>query len=92
MGVFFIKNEWNQAYISKIYLVKQGISWLIFLMNKYKRLVDEYIYPGFRPSLKVQVYPGKSDARIITLRRRQKKTYAVAVVKHITLFMIESSS
>jgi hypothetical protein len=68
------------------------IFWLILFMNKYQRLVNEYAYPGFRPLSRVQIYPGKIDARIITLRRRQKKTYAAAVVKGIIHFTIGRTS
>ena len=55
-------------------------------MNKYQRLVNEYAYPGFRPLLKVQIFPGRPDSRIITLRRRQKKMYVAAVAKPIIHF------
>ena len=54
------------------------------------RLVDEYRYRGFRPLSKIQEYPGIPDARIITLRRRQKKQYVDVVARSIILFMIES--
>lgn len=62
------------------------IVWLIFIMNEYKRLTDEYAYPGFRPMQKVRIHPDKPGARIITLRRRQKKLYAGAVGRLITHF------
>ena len=53
-------------------------------MKEYKRLVDEYTYPGFRPLSKVRIHPDKANARIITLRRRQKKQYA-GVARHLTI-------
>jgi hypothetical protein len=40
------------------------------------RLIDEYRYPGFRPLTMVTHHPQDPGARIITLRRRQKKRYA----------------
>ena len=55
-------------------------------MSEYKRLTDEYSYPGFRPLQKVRIHPDKPDARIITLRRRQKKPYAGVAVLLITHF------
>jgi hypothetical protein len=62
--------------------------WLVLFMNKYKRLVNEYAYHGFRPLSKVEVHPDIPDARIITLRRRQKKAYVAAAVKHTMPIMI----
>lgn len=58
-------------------------------MKKRKRLVEEYAYPGFRPLLTVGQHPLDEDARIISLRRRQKKTFLFVVKKNITPFMIE---
>ena len=45
------------------------------MKNKF-RLVDEYKYPGFHPLSKVKVHPWLTDARVIVMRRRQKKLYA----------------
>ena len=56
-------------------------------MEKYKRLADEYAYPGFRPLSRVRIHPDKQEARIITLRRRQKKLYAVFAGQFIIHFM-----
>jgi hypothetical protein len=58
-------------------------------MEKRQRLVDEYKYPGFRPLSTIQNHPVDNDARIITLRRRQKKLYAAVVVKPILHSMTE---
>ena len=44
-------------------------------MKKRKRLVEEYAYPGFRPLLTVEKHPLDDGARVISLRRRQKKHY-----------------
>ncbi len=59
-------------------------------MRKYKNLVDEYAYPGFRPLSRVVKHPDKSDALIITLRRRQKKQYVEYAEQSIIHFMIEN--
>lgn len=58
-------------------------------MKKRKRLVEEYAYPGFRPLLTVEKHPLDEDARIISLRRRQKKIFLSVVAKNITPSMIE---
>ena len=42
-------------------------------MRKTKRLLDEYRFPGFRPVAKIKGKFGDSKARIIALKRRQKK-------------------
>lgn len=50
-------------------------------MRKTKRLLDEYRFPGFNPVAKIKGKFGDSNARIITLKRRQKKRdVAVAVL------------
>jgi hypothetical protein len=59
-------------------------------MGKYKRLVDEYAYPGFRPLSRVRAHPYKEDTRIITLRRRQKKLYVEHAAQHLMYFMTEN--
>lgn len=58
-------------------------------MKKRNRLVDEYVYPGFRPLLTIENHPTDKDARIISLQRRQKKISQAVVEKHITFFMTE---
>ena len=45
-------------------------------MRKIRRLVDEFVYPGFYPLTTIRNHPTKVDGRIITLQRRQKKVYA----------------
>ena len=50
------------------------------MKNKY-RLVDEYKYLGFRPLSKVQAHSHFSDARVIVMRRRQKKLYAAVAAQ-----------
>jgi len=58
-------------------------------MKKRKRLVEEYAYPGFRPLLTVEKHPLDDGVRVISLRRRQKKTFLAVVEKNITPSMIE---
>jgi hypothetical protein len=58
-------------------------------MIKQQRLVDEYRYPGFRPLATIRNHPVDSDARIITMRRRQKKRFADAVERFIIHSMTE---
>jgi len=45
-------------------------------MRKTRRLEDEYRFPGFRPVAKVQGMFGDRYARVISLKRRQKKQAA----------------
>jgi hypothetical protein len=54
-----------------------------FRMAKNKRLMDEYQFPGFRPYSKVQGIFGDSKARVIRLKRTQKKRYAAVAVECI---------
>lgn len=56
-------------------------------MIKIKRLLDEYRFPGFRPSAKIKGKFGDSSARIIHLER-QKKLHVVVVEKVIKAIMI----
>ena len=53
-------------------------------MNKTHRLITEYTFTGFRPLSVIQIHPQKPGARIITLKRRQKKLYAAVVEQSIT--------
>jgi len=57
-------------------------------MEKRQRLVDEYKYLGFRPLSIIRNHPRIEGARIITLRRRQKKQSAEIADNRITHFMI----
>lgn len=54
-------------------------------MAKERRLLDEYQYPGFRPMSKIQGIFGDPKARIIRLRRTQKKQHVVAAGRHIAV-------
>lgn len=45
-------------------------------MKKRRQLVDEYRFPGYRPSAKIQGIFGDPKARVIQLERTQKKHYA----------------
>jgi hypothetical protein len=57
-----------------------------------KSLLDAYRFKGFITKSKIKGYSCLSQALVITLARRQKKLFADAVEKFITLGMtIESS-
>ena len=47
-------------------------------MSKYKRLQDEYRFPGCRPKSKLKGIFGDPHARVVVLERRQKKLSHVA--------------
>jgi len=52
-------------------------------MGKNRKLLDEYRHPGFRPMAKIKGVFGDTRARVITLRRTQKKRYAAVAVQCI---------
>lgn len=52
-------------------------------MEKKRHLLDEYRFPGFRPRAKIQGIFGDSKAKVIRLKRRQKKRYADVVGRFI---------
>ena len=52
-------------------------------MKKTKKLLDEYRFPGFRPKAKLKGLFGDPQARVIELKRRQKKP-VVAVAGLLT--------
>ena len=56
-------------------------------MKKSKKLLDEYRFPGFRPRAKLKGIFGDSQARVIALERRQKKTFVVVAEPFIGVFM-----
>jgi hypothetical protein len=56
-------------------------------MNKIKKLLDAYTFPGFRPLAIVKGKFGDNKARIIQLIRRQKKLYAVFAERFIKASM-----
>ena len=45
-------------------------------MQKAKRLQDEYRFPGYRPQATIKGIFGDPEARVVVLRRRQKKRFA----------------
>lgn len=49
-------------------------------MQKKRRLLDEYRFPGFRPMAEIKGIFGDSRARIIHLARIQKKQFAESAV------------
>ena len=53
-----------------------------------KRLLDEYRFPGFRPNAKIKGKFGDSKARIIPLKRRQKKQHVAVAEQSIKAIMI----
>ena len=56
-------------------------------MGKTKRLLDEYLFPGFHPAIKIKGKFGDPNARIITLKRRQKKQEVVVAAKQVEVIM-----
>ena len=61
-------------------------------MNKIKKLLDAYTFPGFRPLAVVKGKFGDNKARIIQLIRRQKKLYVAVAVLFIKIFMTEKQN
>ncbi len=54
-------------------------------MDKKRRLLDEYQFPGFRPRSKIKGVFGDPKARVIRLERTQKKQHAVTAVPCIAV-------
>lgn len=52
-------------------------------MDKKRRLLDEYKFPGFHPRSEIQGIFGDPGARVIRLERRQKKRHVVAAALFI---------
>jgi len=52
-------------------------------MQKKRRLLDEYRFPGFHPKAEIQGVFGDSRARVIHLKRSQKKQYAAVAAQFI---------
>lgn len=48
-------------------------------MQKNRRLQDEYRFPGFRPQATIKGIFGDPHARVVVLKRRQKKQCADVV-------------
>ena len=57
-------------------------------MRKTKRLLDGYRFSDFHPAIKIKRKFGDPKARIITLRRRQKKQDVVVAAIQIEVIMI----
>lgn len=57
-------------------------------MSKNKRLQDEYRFPGFYPKAIVKGVFEDHKARVIELKRRQKKRYAAVAEWCAALFTI----
>jgi hypothetical protein len=72
-----------------IFGVAKGVDfWHDSVMKKTRRLVDEYQYPGFRPSSKIKGVYGDSNAVMIRLVRRQKKRHVDVAERVRATFMI----
>ena len=56
-------------------------------MNKHKRLTDAYRVPGFTPFQTVKGIFGDPKARVIVLKRRQKKQFVQSVERRTGVFM-----
>ena len=56
---------------------------MIFVMRRIKHLTDAYAFPGFRPLRTVRGSFGDPFVRIVTLKRRGKKSSAGPVVLSI---------
>ena len=50
-------------------------------------MLDEYRFPGFRPVAKIKGKFGDSKARIIPLKRRQKKQHVAVAEQFIKAIM-----
>ena len=50
-------------------------------MEKRRRLLDEYRFPGYRPRAEIRGVFGDPRARVIQLERTQKKRYAGVAVR-----------
>ena len=61
-------------------------------MSKNKRLSDEYRFPGFYPQTIVKGIFGDHKARVIELKRRQKKRYVDVAGRYVLLFTIARES
>ncbi len=61
-------------------------------MQKNKRLQDEYRFPGFRPQATVEGVFGDSHARVVALKRRQKKLHAEVAGGYTEVFTTVRSS
>ena len=59
-------------------------------MRKHKRLADAYRFPGFTPSMTVKGVFGDPKARVVELKRRQKKLSALCVVVRLAVFTTAS--
>lgn len=61
-------------------------------MKKKKRLLDEYRFPGFRPETEVKGLFDDSKAKVIRLKRTQKKRYADIAALFIMPIMTRKSA
>jgi hypothetical protein len=50
-------------------------------MEKRRRLLDEYRFPGYRPRADIRGVFGDPRARVVQLERAKKKRFVVVVVR-----------
>ena len=60
-------------------------------MEKKRRLLDEYQFPGFRPRSTIQGIFGNPGARVIHLERTQKKRHVAVVAPYIAVTTTRAS-
>jgi len=59
-------------------------------MEKQRRLLDEYRFPGYRPKARIRGVFGDPRARVIELKRIQKKRYGAAAERFIGVITTRS--
>jgi len=57
-------------------------------MGRKRRLLDEYQFPGFRPNATIKGVFGDPKARVIHLKRTQKKRYVDVATRCIGVITI----
>jgi hypothetical protein len=57
-------------------------------MDTKTNLKDLYSFPGFRALIRLKPHPEDSNARVVTLRRRQKKVFVPVVAMPKAVFTI----
>ena len=59
-------------------------------MKTIKTLRDVYNFPGFRARATLKAHQKDTDGYIVKLERRQKKLFALAVVKRYQVFVTDA--
>jgi hypothetical protein len=60
-------------------------------MRKKRQLLDEYHFPGFRSKAETKGIFGDPKARVIQIKRTQKKPYVVVVARFIGVITTRQS-